>query len=225
MCENESRVTSNSGGVSNLCDTVASWTSFTRSARISKVVPSSLLIAPFFIYRLTRFTECFILPMIKFSSSEDSVSVVSKSGITMFVRISPKCCIFECFSSLSPSCFLRLSQAYRGLFLWKRRVKICFWPNNLWTKFSSAKFQLRPLTTGTYMSRETCQDCSWPPHWFALSLHHITKRHRHPKWFYDFERMQFGLPHCALKSKTCFRYSSSTPIRLQAKKAGYVVTL
>ena len=116
--------------------------------------------------------------------------------------------------------FLRLSQAYRGLFLWKRRVKICFWPNNLWTKFSSAKFQLRPLTTGTYMSRETCQDCSWPPHWFALSLHHITKRHRHPKWFYDFERMQFGLPHCALKSKTCFRYSSSTPIRLQAKKAG-----
>ena len=62
-----------------------------------------LLIAPFFIYRLTRFTECFILPMIKFSSSEDSVSVVSKSGITMFVRISPKCCIFECFSSLSPS--------------------------------------------------------------------------------------------------------------------------
>ena len=32
--------------------------------------------------------------------------------------------------------------------------------------------------------------------------------------------MQFGLPHCALKSKTCFRYSSSTPIRLQAKKGG-----
>ena len=53
--------------------------------------------------RFTRLTECFILPMIKFNSREDSVSVVSKSGITMFVRISPNCCIFECFSSLLPS--------------------------------------------------------------------------------------------------------------------------
>ena len=37
--------------------------------------------------------------------------------------------------------FLRSSQAYRGLFLWKRRVKICFWPNNLWTNFFLCDFK------------------------------------------------------------------------------------
>ena len=41
----------------------------------------------------TRFTVCLIFPIIKLSSSDDSVSDVSRSGITMSVSISPKCCI------------------------------------------------------------------------------------------------------------------------------------
>ena len=41
----------------------------------------------------TRFTECFSFPIRKFISREDSVSEVSKSGITISVSTSPNCFI------------------------------------------------------------------------------------------------------------------------------------
>lgn len=46
----------------------------------------------------TRFMVCFILPIKKLISSDDSVSCVYRSGITRSVRTSPKCWIFvACF--------------------------------------------------------------------------------------------------------------------------------
>ena len=51
----------------------------------------------------TRFTVCLIFPIIKLSSSDDSVSDVSRSGITMSVSISPKCCILLVCTRLSVS--------------------------------------------------------------------------------------------------------------------------
>ena len=52
---------------------------------------------------LTRFTVCFILPIKKLSSKVDSVSAVSKSGITISESISPKCFILDCCTWLSVS--------------------------------------------------------------------------------------------------------------------------
>ena len=46
---------------------------------------------PFF----TLLTVCFIFPIKKFSSNVDSVSDVSKSGITISERTSPKCFNFS----------------------------------------------------------------------------------------------------------------------------------
>ena len=58
----------------------------------------------FFLFSfLTRFTLCFILPIRKFISSDDSVSEVSRSDITISVRTSPKCCILVDCLSLSVS--------------------------------------------------------------------------------------------------------------------------
>ncbi len=49
---------------------------------------------------LMRRTVCLIFPIKKFSSSDDSVSTVSRSGIIMSERTSPKLCIFFICSRL-----------------------------------------------------------------------------------------------------------------------------
>jgi len=51
----------------------------------------------------TRFTVCFSLPMKKLISKVDSVSEVCKSGITISVSTSPKCCILDACFDLSVS--------------------------------------------------------------------------------------------------------------------------
>ena len=61
----------------------------------------------------TRFTVCLILPIRKLSSRLDSVSDVSRSGMTMLESISPMCCILDCcdLPSVAPckACNSRLS--------------------------------------------------------------------------------------------------------------------